>query len=185
MITLKKIRAVETTLNGLHRRIDEAYRERNQRKDGMEQWGNACAAFRSFDHEVFQLWDRHILAKVERAPGRWREAAILFLEADPWFFRSGYLKVELIRSLKRATLTPREIERLGFVLIQTVDRRHRREFRSYCRLAAHVATPELAERLRERLDSQDAEVRRRARWMLSRVEQRAKQSTQLSDDTLG
>lgn len=170
MITLEKIRHVETTLNALQQRIHETFLERNRAKGGIEQWTKACADYHSFDHELFQLWAPHILEKVEQAPGRWREIAILFLEADPWFFRSGYLKVELIRSLKRATLSERDVMRLGFVLLRAVDRRHRREFRSYCRLAAHVKTPELVERLRERLAADDTEVCRRARWMLSYVE---------------
>jgi hypothetical protein len=108
--------------------------------------------------------------QIEVSSGEWRQAAILFLEADPWFFRSGYLKVRLLRALKRSTLSARERERLRQVIVAVVDSRHRQEFRAYGQLAARIATDDLHHDLRVRLESSDAEVRRRAAWMLTYVE---------------
>lgn len=73
------------------------------------------------------------------------EAAVAFLEANPWFFRSGYVKANLIRWLICASvgLAPEQVERLARVVVGAVDARDRREFRRYCRLARKVASPEL------------------------------------------
>jgi hypothetical protein len=97
--------------------------------------------------------------------------AVKFLEADPWFFRSGYIKAELIRHISRIEI-PQDIEeRLRLVVLATVDRRDRREFRQYCRLARKVDSPDLREGLSLRLQNDDPAVRRRARWVLDACEE--------------
>jgi hypothetical protein len=40
------------------------------------------------------------------------ETAISFLEADPYFFRSGYMKEEMWGRLKKAQLSPKQLSRL-------------------------------------------------------------------------
>lgn len=79
---------------------------------------------------------------------------IAFLEADPYFYSSGYAKAYLLRLLKQAPALPEPYAaRSRGVLLTHVDARtRRREFRELCRLAPHVATPEFVEALRDRLD---------------------------------
>jgi hypothetical protein len=113
-------------------------------------------------------------------PGFWRdydrlrernpaglESAIEFLEADPWFFRSGYVKAKLIRLINRFSLTPEQADRLRSVVLNIVDRRGGQEFRAYCRLARHVDGADLRPRLQDRLVHADSGVRRRAGWVLA------------------
>lgn len=92
--------------------------------------------------------------------------AIEFLEADPWFFRSGYIKAKLIRLIKRFPLTAVQADRLRMAVMRVVDGRDRREFRDYCRLARHLDAPELRAALERRLVDPDEGVRRRAGWAL-------------------
>lgn len=99
------------------------------------------------------------------------ERAVRFLEADPWFFRSGYVKADLLRFIKRTDLSPAYRRRLRRVLLAAVSHRDRREFRYYCRLARTLDDPELRQALAQRLTDSDAGVRRRARWMLEALEQ--------------
>ncbi|HEX5323471.1 MAG TPA: hypothetical protein VFW40_06775 [Capsulimonadaceae bacterium] len=94
------------------------------------------------------------------------ETAIRFLEADPWFFGTGYKKADLIKWITRLDLSARDATRLQGVVLHAVDSRDRREFRSYCRLARKVDTPELRDALAERLIDDSEDVRRRARWVL-------------------
>ena len=94
------------------------------------------------------------------------ELAVVFLEADPWFFRSGYVKADLIRRLQRLTLTPKLIDRLSAVVLAVVDGRDRREFRWYARLARRIDNSQLREALLERHKVTDPGVRRRAGWVL-------------------
>ena len=94
------------------------------------------------------------------------DIAIEFLEGDPWFFRSGYVKATLIERLTRLDLSPLHASRLRSVVLTAVDSRDRRELRRYRRLARKVDTPELRKALQSRLDADDPGVRRRARWIL-------------------
>ncbi len=92
--------------------------------------------------------------------------AIEFLNADPWFFRSGYVKAKLIRMLTRLPLTTEQLDRLRSVVLNVVDRRGGQEFRAYCRLARRVDAPDLRANLQLRLSHSDKGVRRRAGWVL-------------------
>jgi hypothetical protein len=116
-------------------------------------------------------------------PGFWEDAeqlrnrdpaglpiAIEFLEADPWFFRTGYVKEKLIRYLLRFDVSERDAARLRNVVLAAVDQCYRREFREYCRLARKVDAPELRQQLHERLTQGNADIRRRAQWMLDGLE---------------
>ena len=97
------------------------------------------------------------------------EDAILFLEADPIFFRSGYIKKEILRALKKSHLTNKESERLQTVIIIMVDKCNREEFRDYCKLARVIGTSTLKEKLRDRLSNQDNNIQKRAKWVLEAI----------------
>jgi hypothetical protein len=94
------------------------------------------------------------------------ERAIAFLEADPWFFRSGYLKQALLTRLKRVPLSRDQAQRLRAVLLNLIDTRDRHEFRYYCHLARALWTPEFEEALIGRMSADDPNIRRRATWMM-------------------
>ncbi len=102
------------------------------------------------------------------------EGAVRFLEADPYFFRSGYLKVRLIALISRVRVGAAEMRRLRAVALSAVDGRDRREFRAYCRLAAFVDSAEFRRAVGERGTSPDPAVRRRARWMLDALDHAAR-----------
>ncbi len=98
------------------------------------------------------------------------EYLVAFLEADPWCFRSGYMKGRVYECLRRAQVTDSIQVRLRVVLLNAVDAGYRREFRSSCRLARIVADAGLIAELRHRLTAaSDSHVRRRALWMLAYV----------------
>lgn len=73
--------------------------------------------------------------------------AVSFLEDDPVFYRTGYIKAKLIRYLKPPMLRPEYVPRLQTVVLNLVDRRDDRDFRAYCRLARKVDAPEMREQL--------------------------------------
>ena len=100
------------------------------------------------------------------------EQAIAFLEADPWFFGSGYEKVHLIRYIKPPMLTPSDTARLQNVVLHMVETRHGSDFSAYKRLAKKVDDAFLREQLTRRLTSGDADTQRRARWVLEALAQK-------------
>ena len=122
------------------------------------------------------FWDDYQCLTRGEANGA--ESAIRFLEADPYFFRSGYVKEKLIRHIKRPMLSPTFVTRLQAVVVAVVEKRDGREFRDYCRLACKVDAPALRERLTRRLAHDDPNVRRRARWVLEALGQNQPKGTQ-------
>lgn len=100
------------------------------------------------------------------------EQAVAFLEADPWFFGSGYAEEDIIPAINRLTLSSSFAARLQTIVLNMVDRRNGREFRAYKRLACKVDSPELREQLAQRVDQDNLDVRRRARWVLEALAQK-------------
>jgi hypothetical protein len=94
------------------------------------------------------------------------DTAIAFLEADPWFFRSGYEKQRLIRDLKRVALTPEQQGRLRAVVLARIDGHDRHEIRHYGRLAVALVTEEFVDEIITRAGSPNPDIARRAVWML-------------------
>jgi len=97
------------------------------------------------------------------------EMGIQFLELDPWFFRSGYMKETLIRLLRRQNLTEEQATRLRNTVLAVVDKGDRREFRHYCRLAVTVEDANFRRQLLQRLRGDDPGCARRALWILTRL----------------
>ena len=94
------------------------------------------------------------------------EPSIAYLEADPWAFRTGYVKARLLRHLRKHDLDRAQRDRLGIVLLRTVDVGYRGEYAEACRLARHVDLPDVRDGLVARLHGADAPVALRALQML-------------------
>ncbi len=110
--------------------------------------------------------------KLRQGDASGRETAIRFLEADPFFHRSGYVKALLVRALKPPMLTPSDQVRLQGVVLSLVDRRDDRDFRTFCKLARKVDGPGFKEQLMQRLENPDLDIRRRAGWVLDALAQK-------------
>jgi hypothetical protein len=93
------------------------------------------------------------------------EIYIAFLEADPRFFRSGYVKSDVMRGVKRLQLTAQQQHRLQDVVLRAVDKGLRARFQDYCRLARYVQSPGFLELLEARTSSADPNLARRAKWV--------------------
>jgi hypothetical protein len=100
------------------------------------------------------------------------ELAMQFLEADPWFFRSGYVKAELLRRISRVTLPPAYVPRLQQVVLAATDAGDRREFRRYCWAARRIDSASLRDALAQRIAGTNADVTRRAQWLLEILDSR-------------
>lgn len=124
--------------------------------------------------------DRAFMPGLANGHVRFVDTAIAFLEADPWFFRSGYEKQNLIRHLKRAQLTEAQRMRLARVVLAAIDghaggvpghaggvreKGHRGEFRHFGRLACGVWSDFLDAEVARRMQSPDPGIRRRATWV--------------------
>lgn len=95
------------------------------------------------------------------------DVLIEFLEADPRFFRSGYLKADVAQYLKRVALTEEQRARLRKVVLEVVSSRDGRELRRYCHLATVLDDQAFRDQLHRLIASSDAGARRRAGWILA------------------
>lgn len=153
----------------MHRGPDE----RDQNMAARFEWERARAAFDSFhlehrygwDNKVLSnRWDEYIARSIRVEPSS-LEFAIAFLELDPWFFRSGYIKARFLENVKKASLSETQRSRLNDVLHDAVRNRSGREFRRYCRLAGRIADKALIDDLRQ-LSMETGAQASRARMML-------------------
>jgi hypothetical protein len=97
------------------------------------------------------------------------EAALAFLERDPYFFRSGYARERVARRLARLELTVADKTRARALVLSTVDGHRHCPQPGIGRLARAAADNRLRRELRVRLHHLDAAVARRALRMVVSV----------------
>ncbi len=93
------------------------------------------------------------------------DAAITYLEVDPYFFKSGYIMQNIARLLKKIDLTKEQVARIHDLLINSLNRSRRKE---YALLAKKIATQEFCQRLTSLVNNaDDPKISRRAQFMLN------------------
>lgn len=153
-------------INESHARLREAFAQNDTSTVARAEWQTAARRF----HDAVDTFYEDVEKAIAQAKQDRPEAVdylITFLEADPWCFRSGYVKGRMYEVLRRARLENEAIARVSEALLRAVDAGYRREFRSACRLAQVVAGSDLMDALRQRLHARDGHLRRRALWMLT------------------
>jgi hypothetical protein len=154
-------------LRELKKSIEASVAHRDVDDDHRSSWLEACHRFHeSFDKLAFPGGLERQFRLLREHDSDAIEMAIRFLEADPWFFRSGYIKQELIAHLRRVRLTDNQQERLRTVILDRIEGEDRREFRRYCQLARLLETPAFREAVLSRVESRNTRVARHARWVL-------------------
>jgi hypothetical protein len=135
-------------------------------------WKEAAERFHaSYDHLAFPGGLTRALSLLPKNDPTTIETAVRFLEADPWFFRSGYIKADLILHLRRAPLSEDQRTRLQSVILARIQGEHRREFRWYCRMARVVSSPSFERAVAELAESSAEFISRHARWVLAQLKQ--------------
>jgi len=154
--------------NALHAEVNRTCLLRD--RDATANWMRACEAFHSYVSPIDPYIERACEEK-RYGDNDLLEFVIRFLELNPMFFRSGYLKQEFLTRLKRSDLGRVAVRRLRAVLLDAVKRRGTREFKCYCRLASVIADQDLIASLEmTRMTAKGAEASR-ARVMLRMIRQ--------------
>ena len=107
-----------------------------------DRWNDATEKHHKAMSEMYPPDWATVVAELQHGDTAAVEPAIVFLEADPRCFRSGYEKEQLCRFLGRAKLTSRQRHRLLAVVVAASQDVHRpmRERRAFARLEASLAT---------------------------------------------
>lgn len=138
--TLMRANLVE--IDRLQRRVDETATSRDRSDVDRQAWTDACLQFqRRFDQLAFPggtaQWSAFLAGKT-----RGIDAAIAFLDVDPWFLRSGYAKEIIWHRLKRFPLDAPRVALLESIALAWLRRRVRREFWAMARcLRAQASAP--------------------------------------------
>lgn len=116
----------------------------------------ACAAYhRDYETLAFPGGLERFRKRLKRMEPTAIEEGIEFLEADPWFNCSGYIKEEIVRRLKQAALTDRQRHRLTYVVLGSLTRGTRRLSRHLARLAPIVDSPSFRKSIESLTESSD------------------------------
>jgi hypothetical protein len=109
-----------------------------------------------------RCWPKEIQPRL-----RWR---CDFLEADPWYFRSGYHKEYMIKELRKIPLTEEERKRLQQVILARIQEpKTPREFRRYCRLARFVSDDGFERHVADLVEPSGSVRARHAQWVLAQI----------------
>lgn len=95
------------------------------------------------------------------------EDAVIFLEANGRYFRSGYAKARIAAILKSKTLTEAQRARLREVLLAAPESpKIGSEFTEYARLALVVGDERFFRKLAKQAETDDPRTRARCIWIL-------------------
>lgn len=159
-------------LNEARAEVAAAFNEVRNRNDGSDprtlRWLDAINTFRTAYARVYPEALKQVEDGQRRASELNTADMLDFLEPDPVFFRSGYMKEKLLTELKRRKLDQHEMERLQTIILNVVRKNdHRREFLRYCRAAANVDDERFRAALRALERSDEPHVAQRANWVLA------------------
>ena len=158
-------------VNEAQAEIHAAFKEvvnRNDKSDpSTKRWLEAIKAFGAARSRVYPE-DLRLVEQGHIPASQVDTADILdFLEADPVFYGSGYMKEELLGALKKRPFQPNEVLRLQAIILNVVRKADCREFRRYCRVATKVDEERFREELNALEIADDPDIRRRADWVLA------------------
>ena len=142
-------------LNRLHKLVHESsdLRWRTGKTEDIEHWENAVRAWKAYsgfgeDTKFYFFESRDFLSALASGDADAKESAIKFLEFDPYYYRSGYIKSKLLVRLKNIKLSASEVKRLQKVICNAiVSPQPKCEFKYYARLLKNVGTPEFRQKL--------------------------------------
>jgi len=158
-------------LRDLHAAIKTTFRRRNDGDAQWAAWQEACRRFHaSYDALAFPGGIGKAMLLFEKRDPDTIEMVVRFLEADPWFFRSGYHKAYMMKQLRQFPLSEDHRKRLQQVILARIESKETpREFRWYCRLARCVSDADFEQRVAS-LATAPGQVRRRhAGWVLAQL----------------
>jgi hypothetical protein len=154
-------------LEKLRERVDETFRRRGTGPEHVAAWEEAARAFHAaYDRLAFPggLGREFELLKVGDVTAI--EMAIQFLEANPWCFRSGYIKADILKMLRKHALSDDQCARMRKVVLERVRGRPVRETRVYARFAPKVSTPQFEVEVLNVAENADRHAARHAQWVL-------------------
>lgn len=131
------VTARATELQALRATLQDAYESRDDSALSYDRWREAAGAFHLAVRDFYAPYEE-VLVGVRAGREEAIEEATKFLVADPWCFRSGYVKAELMHALANASLPSQVLHPLRQVVLHRITHRHPRLLRYAAQLAANL-----------------------------------------------
>jgi len=168
MMSIERIQKNSKEINRMLAQINALVQQRHLSQAQRAQWLAACEEFHSRYEYLCFPGGGATLARVRFGDPDAVETAVQFLLADPYHFRSGYLKGRLWRWLANLQLNPGARDRLERAAISYLDRRICREFWVMCKAMPRIGGTHFWSQIAERtLTSDDAAIVQRATLLLA------------------
>ena len=152
-------------LDSLQMALHRAYDARDGSAAAAKKWHDAAAAFRAAVEAFYAPYEQ-VLAGIRAGRTNSIEEATRFLVADPWCFRSGYLKADLMHALANAALPDHVVPPLQEAVLHRIIDRQPRLLRYAAQLAANVWDQELEAQI-TRLEREGTAAEQRAAAQVS------------------
>ena len=143
-------------LNHMHKLVHELsdLRWHSGKAEDIERWAKAVKDWKEFsgfgypEMKFYFFENQTFLAALSAGDADAKESAIRFLEFDPYYYRSGYIKSQLLVRLKNIKLSASEVKRLQKVICNAiVSPQPKSEFKYYAGLLKNIGTPEFRKQL--------------------------------------
>jgi hypothetical protein len=159
-------------LEKLREQVYETVRHRNEGSQQMAAWQEASRSFfAAYDQLAFPGGLNRQFELLRTGDPSAVEMAVRFLEANPWYFRSGYHKADILKLLQKQPLSDDHCAQLRWVILERVRGRPVREMRAYGRLAIKISTPEFEAELTNLGQNANREAVRHAQLVLQYLRQ--------------
>ncbi len=171
----KRYQDMALSIQNARKNIHSTFKKRNLSKTARENYDKACAEF----YRIYHLWhiNDHLYPdqnKLKQGDPTAIQTALHYLEADLYYFNSGYHKefitsgIKKLIAVKPNAFTKQQLKQLESILLNKVRAPYCREFRYYCRLArVLLPSPGLQEQLMQLSNCSDTGFHQRAQWMLN------------------
>jgi hypothetical protein len=124
-------------LADLDRELRRAYQARDGSAARDEIWAKAARAFNEGCRSFYEPYEG-VVAGVRKGRADAIDEAVRFLVADPWCFRSGYLKADLMHALANTALPAHAVNPLRDVVVRRITQPQPRLLRYAAQLAANL-----------------------------------------------
>jgi len=154
-------------LEKLNERMHKFSRRRREGPEATAAWREAAQTFHAnYDRLAFPGGLAREFERLRSGDQEAIELAVQYLEANPWYFRSGYHKAEILKFLKRHPLTQEQCARLRKVILDRVRGMPVREMRAYGRLAPRVTNEQFEAEILAIKEKSNRHAARSAGWIL-------------------
>ena len=170
-VAAQGVSARAARVEALNRELNSAYRDRDGTKAGEDRWRVAADAFDAAYREFYAPYEQ-VLAGVRAGETDAIEEATRFLVADPWCFRSGYLKADLMHALANSALPSHVVKPLREVVLNRITNRQPRLLRLAAQLASNVWDADLEIEVRALETRGNEDDRAAAASLIAAVDQR-------------